>query len=113
MLPAREAPTGRGWGSHTITEKTMTPNPRTIDQSPGLHRAKLAAIRTQSWTVDGQPLTGEQVVAYYCKIRERSLYDVPRSSRRFDRAVAILKREGLITFVKGGVGWRCTDEVSL
>lgn len=89
----------------------MTINEDIIAGAPGLHRAKLAAIRTQSWLAGGQSLSGERVVAYYCKIRERNLFGITKG-RRWDRATAILKREGLITFVKGH-GWRCTDEINV
>lgn len=89
----------------------MTINEDIIAEAPGLHRAKLATIRTRSWMVEGQPLTGEQVVDYYCKIRDRELFDIPRSSRRWDRATSILKRAGLVVYKNGR--WRCTDEINI
>lgn len=82
-----------------------------LAEAPKHHGVALAKLQGMTWEVRGEPLSGSDVINYYCLIRARQTWGTA-SCRRWDRAIAILKREGLVVFVRGGVGWRCTDEVT-
>ena len=81
----------------------------------GLRRATLEAIKTRSWKVGGRTLTGAEVVDLYLaipdngKMREavRGFHGFDAGSRRYDRALKVLKAAGLVRY-KRGAGWRWT-----
>lgn len=81
----------------------------------GLRRAALAVIKTRSWRVEGEPLEGEQVAAFYHALPDTraacsavGVRFASRSNRRFDRAAQILRKAGLIEYI-GGL-WRRVGE---
>lgn len=82
--------------------------------SDGLRRASLATLETREWTVEGRPLTGAQVVALYHAIPHRNaMFQAvgaggSASDRRFDRAIQILKKNGLVEY-KGSRWQRVGD----
>jgi|SaaInlLV_10m_DNA_2_1039722.scaffolds.fasta_scaffold15471_5 hypothetical protein len=62
--------------------------------------ALLVRLWHKTWTVDGEPLTGEQVVTGYHRIHEGLAVSVKDTGngRRAQRARDILKRAGLIKY---------------
>lgn len=79
----------------------------------GLVSAALAAIATQEWTVEGKRLSGHEVAALYAAIPNRTqmcraVGAAGRSDRRFDRAMQVLRKAGLVKFVRGQ--WRRLHE---
>ena len=81
----------------------------------GLRRATLAALATREWSVEGKPLTGAEVVALYEALSSADTRGVYRavnaggaSDRRFDRAIQILRRAGLVKFKQNE--WRRIGE---
>lgn len=75
----------------------------------GLRRATLATLKTRSWTVEGEPLMGAEVVAAYEALPDtgaflRALGCSHMSSRLADRTLALLKKAGLIEYRRPG-GW--------
>lgn len=78
----------------------------------GMVEATLATIATRSWKVQGQPLTGEQVVAMYRAMGStnphappRAVGAVSRSDRRFGRAINILQRARLVRWSGADKRW--------
>lgn len=78
----------------------------------GLVQAALATLKTREWAVEGEPLTGEQVVALYWNLpgnqwKIRHLIGDVYGSRRWDRAIQILKAAGLVEYrmVRGVKQW--------
>lgn len=79
----------------------------------GLVTATLATLATKTWKVEDQPLTGDEVVALYRAVPDsaamcRAVGCATRSSRRFDRAVRLLQKAGLVRFA-GGWWEKCCD----
>lgn len=77
----------------------------------GLVRAALATLQTRDWLVAGKPLTGAEVVKLYHALGEtdpnakfRAVGALSASTRRFDRAIQLLKKAGLVTF--DGKRWK-------
>lgn len=75
-----------------------------------MQRAALAAISTRSYTVDGVPLTGQQIVDFYNAMPDAeamlaAIAAPNASSARYNRTVQVLKTSGLIAYDKPTRRW--------
>ena len=78
---------------------------------PHEHRTKLDALAERRWRVRGRGLyDGDELEAFYVAIRKGQAPDLIKD-RKWDRAVTILKRAGLVVYDRQA-GWRCTDQES-
>ena len=83
--------------------------------SDGMRRAVLATLETRTWKVENTVLTGEQVVALYHALPDSThaawaIGDYS-GSRKWDRAIRVLKNAGLVEFVrKPRPHWRRIEE---
>lgn len=82
--------------------------------------SKLRQIRSSTWTVKGEPLTGEQVVAAYDAICHsatraamnrrvsKAIGEGVGSGRRWGRTCDVLKSYGLIRYNRKTRAWEAT-----